>query len=130
MKAQQAGHGKRIAAVVSVVLWLLALLVWPATLLIALATGWDTVSSGFLSIHDANAAGLGGFMILTILAFAATVVTTAVAHVCSLTASSTGKRIAFSAAWLTALVVGTLGVFLATEYLAFFVILSFFEGLF
>ena len=83
-----------------------------------------------MSIHDANFAGLIGFIILTTLAFAATVVTTAVAHVCSLTGSSTGKRIAFSADWLTALVVGTLGVFLAAEYLGFFVILWFFEGLF
>lgn len=73
---------------------------------------------------------LVGFVILTTVAFAATLATIAVEHLHSLTASLTGKRIAFSGAWLTALVVGTLGVFLATEMLGFFFILSFFEGLF
>ena len=103
---------------------------WPATILVALATGWDTVSPGVLKVHNANFAGLEGFVILTTVAFAATLATIAVEHLHSLTASLTGKRIAFSGAWLTALVVGTLGVFLATEMLGFFFILSFFEGLF
>ena len=130
MKEQQAGRGKRIAVVVNVLLWVVALVFWPATILSALATGWDTVSEGFLSFHDANFAGLVGFVWLTTLAFAVTVVTLAVAHIRSLRGTSAGGRIAYSVAWLAILAVGSLAVAFVTQMLGLFFILSLFEGLF
>lgn len=130
MRAQQAERGKRIVFVVNVLLWVVALVFWPATILFALATGWDTVSEGFLSFHDANLAGMIGFIWLTTIAFAVTVVTLAVAHIRSLRGSSGGGRIAFGVGWLAILVVGSLAVAFGTQMLGLFFLLSLFEGVF
>jgi hypothetical protein len=123
-------RGRKAAVVVNIGIWVLALIFWPATALIALAIGWQTMSPGVLSMHDANATGLVGFIILMPLAFVTTVATLGTLHIRSLTDTSAGLRVAYGAGYAVAIIASAPVVFLATQLFSFFFIAAFFEGLF